>query len=64
MPRLDADRQELFRTELAPFLQLDCPCWMPTHLYCSALQSREEPITVSREVLTDFIRGELRYEGP
>lgn len=63
MPILNIPRDEIYKTELAPFLAVDAPSWMPTHIYVPAIQTSKEPVTVSREILTDMIRGELGYEG-
>jgi len=63
MPILNISRDEIYRTELAPFLAINSPSWMPTHIHVPAIQTSKEPITVSREVLTDMIRDELKYEG-
>ena len=63
MPVVEVDHDELWETELRPFLEIDCPAWMPTHVYVPALQSTREPVTVSREVLTDMVRGTLGYAG-
>ena len=63
MPILNISRDEIYKTELAPFLAINAPSWMPTHLYVPAIQTSKEPITVSSEILTDMIRSELGYEG-
>ncbi len=63
MPVLNVPKAELYKTELSPFLSINAPSWMPTHIYIPAIQSSKEPITVSKEILTDMIRGELGYKG-
>jgi len=63
MPVLNISKAELYKTELSPFLSIDAPSWMPTHIYMPEIQSVREPITVSKEILTDMIRSELGYEG-
>ena len=63
MPVVDCTKEELLQRDIRPFLEIDSPCWMPTHIHIPALQSRRESVTVSSEVLTTFIRGELGFEG-
>lgn len=63
MPVLNISRDEIYKTELTPFMTIDAPVWMPTHIYVPAIQTLKEPITVSREILTDMIRNELGYDG-
>jgi beta-N-acetylhexosaminidase len=63
MPILNISRNEIFKTELTPFLAINAPCWMPTHIHVPSIQTSKEPITVSKEVLTDMIRDELKYKG-
>ncbi len=63
MPTLNISKEEIYKTELAPFIAINAPSWMPTHLYAPAIQTSKIPITVSKEILTDMIRTELKYEG-
>lgn len=63
LPVLNCSREELFEKDLPPFLNLKEDIWMPTHLYIPAIQSRKEAVTVSKEVLTGFIREELGFNG-
>jgi len=63
MPELDIDKKLLLHDELYPYLEIDSPSWMPSHVYYPALQSVKEPASVSKEVLTDLVRDELKYNG-
>ncbi len=63
LPVLDISREELFDTDLQPFIEIDCPCWMPTHIYIPSIQNRKEAVTVSSEVLTGIVRKELGFDG-
>ncbi|PIE05225.1 MAG: glycoside hydrolase [Spirochaetales bacterium] len=63
LPVLNDSRSVIESRDLRPFREIPSACWMPTHVYVPALQSREEPVTLSREVLTDFIRGQLGFDG-
>ncbi len=63
MPVVDCTKEELLQRDIRPFLEIDSPCWMPTHIHIPSLQSRRESVTVSSEVLTSFIRGELGFGG-
>lgn len=63
MPELDIDESLLFEEELYPYIHIDAPSWMPSHVYYPALQSERIPASVSREVLTGLVRGRLGYRG-
>lgn len=51
MPELDIPAEQIREEELLPFRELDADSWMPSHVYCPALQSIKEPATLSREIL-------------
>ena len=63
LPVLGCSREELFGKDLPPFLGIEADCWMPTHVWVPAIQSRKEAVTVSSEVLTGFVRDELGFDG-
>ena len=63
LPELHCSREDLMRYDIEPFLRLDAECWMPTHIWVPAIQSRREAVTVSHEVLTELIRDELGFGG-
>ncbi len=63
LPILNSSREEIFRTDLEPFIKLPGDCWMPTHLFIPALQSKREAATISKEILTDLVRNELGFRG-
>ena len=63
MPELEIDKDLLFHDELYPYINIEAPSWMPSHVYYPALQSVREPSSVSKEILTDLVRGELGYKG-
>ena len=63
MPIISASKQELYNQELIPFIKIDSPSWMPTHVYVPSLQTEKVPATVSKEILTGMIRDELKYDG-
>ncbi len=63
MSVLDVEEAVLFEEELHPYMKIKSPSWMPSHVYYSALQTRKEPASVSREILTDLVRGRLGYDG-
>lgn len=58
-PEIPFSKKELLDTELRPYLELKADSIMPSHAFYSALQSFNEPASVSKEVLTDFARKEL-----
>jgi len=63
MPELDVDEKTLFEDELYPFINIDAPSWMPSHVYYPAFQTERVPASVSYEVLTDLVRRKLKYKG-
>jgi beta-N-acetylhexosaminidase len=64
LPRLAHDRARLDRVELAPFRAArgQLPAIMTAHVVFDCLKPGV-PATLAREVVTDLLRGELRYEG-
>ncbi len=66
MPILDKTIEELEKMELIPFRKLferKVESMMPTHLTLPKIMKEKVPVTVSKEILTDFVRGEMGYEG-
>jgi len=63
LPQGDSNKNDLLSTELFPFLNIDSPSWMPTHVYLSKIQKKKEPASLSEEILTDLVRKELKYKG-
>lgn len=60
-----ANKQELLNGDLAPFVELmqgDSSAVMTGHLIVPDIDA-DTPTTVSRKVITDFLRGELGYDG-
>lgn len=64
LPRLRHDRARLDAVELAPFRACRgrIPALMTAHVIFDAL-APGVPATLSRAVVTDVLRGELRYDG-
>ena len=67
MPTISGDRAKLDRVELAPFrtaIAAGTSTIMTGHLAVPALEPEADtPATLSRRVLTDLLRKELRFEG-
>lgn len=66
VPRLEVPLSRLHATELVPFkaaLAAGVACVMSYHGIVSALESDETPSTLSRRVMTDFLRDELGFDG-
>lgn len=63
MPELKAGEEVLFADELYPYMNIDAPSWMPSHVYYPALQTVREPASVSREILTTLARERLGFTG-
>lgn len=64
LPRLGHDLERLRRVELPPFAAAAgrVPAIMTAHVVFDALDP-SVPATLSRRVITELLRGELRYEG-
>jgi beta-N-acetylhexosaminidase len=67
LPRIDADRATLDRVELAPFraaIAAGAPAIMSAHIVVPALDPTPGlPVTLSKPVLTDLLRGALGFGG-
>jgi beta-N-acetylhexosaminidase len=67
LPLIERSRDELLGRELIPFraaIQAGARVAMAGHLAVPALTGRRDlPATVSHEVVTDLLRGELGFEG-
>ena len=63
LPEIDLNVEELKKRELRPFLEIDAASWMPTHLYMPCVQKVRIPVTLDPYILTDVVRGELKYTG-
>lgn len=66
LPRLEAPLERLHTTELVPFkaaLAAGVACVMSYHGIVSAVEPDETPSTLSRRVMTDFLRDELGFDG-
>ena len=66
MPRLDADRERIESVELEPFraaIASSVDAVMTAHLAVPALEPQNEPATVSSNILTGLLRGELNFHG-
>lgn len=67
LPLLDVDRARLDRVELVPFraaIAAGVPAIMSAHIRIPALDpTPDRPVTLSRAVLSDLLRGELGFRG-
>jgi len=63
LPQGESSKGDLLSTELFPFLNIDSPSWMPTHVYLPKIQKKKEPVSLSEEILTELAREELKYKG-
>ncbi|KKD05734.1 glycoside hydrolase family 3 protein [Streptomyces sp. WM6386] len=65
LPRIDVDLPVLMSRELSPFraaIAAGSRAMMSAHILVPALDS-DHPATLSHNVLTDLLRGELGYDG-
>jgi beta-N-acetylhexosaminidase len=65
LPRIDRTREELDQNELAVFRQFanDVDSMMICHGWYPSLDSKKTPASLSRHVITDLLRDELRFDG-
>ncbi len=66
LPRLDADHERIESVELEPFraaIASGVDAVMTAHLAVPALEPVNEPATVSYNILTSLLRGELNFRG-
>lgn len=66
LPVVAKTREELEATDLLPFREYVCnglSAVMTGHLYVPALDENEEPVTVSKHILRDFMRSDLEFHG-
>jgi len=62
-PVVEAARDELARTDIAPFRSLtDMPWAMTAHIVYTAIDATA-PATLSRRVVEEIIRGEIGFDG-
>jgi len=66
LARIDADRQRLETVELEPFraaIAAGVDAIMTAHIAVPALESENEPATVSTKIITGVLREELGFRG-
>ncbi|HSP14092.1 MAG TPA: glycoside hydrolase family 3 protein [Thermoanaerobaculia bacterium] len=67
MPVLNVDRTRLEQVELVPFraaIQAGVGAVMSAHMYVPSVEPEKNlPSTLSHAVLTDLLRGELKFQG-
>lgn len=67
LPEIASDRRRLDAVELVPFkaaIAAGVPAIMSAHIVVPALDPTPGlPVTLSRRVMTDLLRGELRFQG-
>ncbi|MCA3645601.1 MAG: beta-N-acetylhexosaminidase [Methylobacterium sp.] len=63
LPRVNASRHQLDRTDFPPFRALgDLDLAMTAHVVYEAIDP-QEPATTSRKVITEVIRGQMGFDG-
>jgi len=67
MPTVARDREALEKIDLYPYkelMNLGLDSVMPSHVYYPALcEKRDLPATLSKSVMTDLLKGEMKFEG-
>lgn len=65
-PSLGLPREELIKRELLPFkaaIDVGAASIMTAHVKLPAIEKQDIPVTMSRAVMTDLLRGEFGYDG-
>ncbi|QQK74789.1 glycoside hydrolase family 3 protein [Salicibibacter cibarius] len=66
LPIIEKDLEMLLEEDLPPFkdaIDHEVDAIMPAHIVVPALDDSELPATFSEPILTDYLRGELGYDG-
>lgn len=66
LPEVSHTRSRLEEIELKPFrraIAANVDVMMTAHIVCSSIEPNRIPATLSKRVLTDFLRGELGFQG-
>ncbi len=67
MPELGLSLEELEKTHIAPFKSLInkgvLPVVMAAHIHYTAFDSQKTPASISKNVLTGYLRGDLGFDG-
>lgn len=62
LPKIDLSLDEMEKTHIKPFKEVDVPMIMVAHLYCTAFDKEETPSSLSKNVI-GYLRGKLNYQG-
>jgi beta-N-acetylhexosaminidase len=66
LPRVDLEYRRLMDEHLSPYramIRAGLPCVMTAHSVYPALGEDKLPASMSRKIVTDFLRGELGFQG-
>ncbi|MCQ2242192.1 glycoside hydrolase family 3 protein [Treponema sp.] len=66
LPQIEIDEKTLNNRELIPFkylIKADIPAIMSGHLSFPQIESDGTPASLSKKMLTEILRGQLKYEG-
>lgn len=66
LPQIEIDERTLNNRELIPFkylIKADIPAIMSGHLSFPQIESDGTPASLSKKMLTEILRGQLKYEG-
>ena len=66
LPVIDKTKEELGAFELIPFeaaIQAKIPAIMTSHILFPKIEKEKVPCTMSRTIITDFLKGQLGFDG-
>lgn len=62
LPKMELSLEEMEKTHIRPFKEIESPMIMIAHMHCSAFDKEELPTSLSKNAI-DYLRGKLGYKG-
>jgi len=62
LPKIDLSLDEMEKTHIKPFKEVDSPMVMVAHMHCSAFDNEEIPTSLSKNAI-NYLKTELNYQG-
>jgi len=62
LPKIDISLDEMEKTHIKPFKEVDSPMVMVAHMHCSAFDKDEIPTSLSKNAI-NYLKTELNYQG-
>ena len=62
LPKIDLSLEEMEKTHIRPFKEIESPMVMVAHMHCSAFDEESLPSSLSKNVI-GYLRNNLNYKG-